>query len=85
MVSNYPQLNLQLKTNQINENSFKLILVDWNNVYRPSTIAKIHVHSKLNRNVTLLRLFPSITVETVSFFLMQRKNLLNKIFFFPLK
>ncbi|XP_075592132.1 L-asparaginase 1 isoform X2 [Dermatophagoides farinae] len=43
--------------------------VDWNNVYRPSTIAKVHVHSKLNRNVTLLRLFPSITVETIRVFL----------------
>ncbi|KAI7690235.1 hypothetical protein SSS_06084 [Sarcoptes scabiei] len=45
--------------------------VDWNNVYRPSTIAKVHVHSKLNRNVTLLRLFPSITVETIRVFLQE--------------
>lgn len=43
--------------------------VDWNNVYRPSTIAKVHVHETLSRNVTLLRLFPSITVETIRVFL----------------
>lgn len=53
-----PLVNIGIKIN-----------VDWNNVYRVSTIAKVNVHSKLNRNVTLLRIFPSITVETIRAFL----------------
>ncbi|CAG2169507.1 unnamed protein product, partial [Oppiella nova] len=46
------------------------INVDWNNVFRWPTIAKFCVHSVLSRNVGLLRLFPSISVETVRAFLM---------------
>ncbi|XP_054721338.1 L-asparaginase 1-like [Uloborus diversus] len=45
------------------------IHVEWRNVYRPSSIEKFNVHSLLNRNVGLLRLFPSITVEVVRAFL----------------
>ncbi len=53
-----PLVNIGIKIN-----------VDWSNVFRPSAIAKIHVHSKLNRNVTLLRIFPSISCETIRAFL----------------
>lgn len=53
-----PLINIGIKIN-----------VDWNNVYRPSAIAKFQVHSKLNRNVTLLRIFPSISCETIRAFL----------------
>lgn len=40
--------------------------VEWKNVFKPSSIEKFNVHGKLNHNVGLLRLFPSITVEVVS-------------------
>lgn len=40
--------------------------VDWKAVVMPSTIDKFRVHATLSRNVGLLRLFPSITVEVVS-------------------
>ncbi|CAN8000156.1 unnamed protein product, partial [Ixodes hexagonus] len=45
------------------------IEVNWNSVFRQSSMEKCRVHSKLNRNVGLLRLFPSITVEVVRAFL----------------
>ena len=35
--------------------------VDHKAIHRPQRIAKFKVHSKLNRNVVMLRLFPSIT------------------------
>ncbi|KAG8201278.1 hypothetical protein JTE90_016763 [Oedothorax gibbosus] len=45
------------------------IHVEWRNIFRPSSIEKFSVHSSLNHNVGLLRLFPSITVEVVRAFL----------------
>ncbi|XP_042906093.1 L-asparaginase isoform X2 [Parasteatoda tepidariorum] len=45
------------------------IHVEWRNIFRPSSIEKFSVHNVLNRNVGLLRLFPSITVEVVRAFL----------------
>ncbi|GFR33184.1 l-asparaginase [Trichonephila clavata] len=45
------------------------IHIEWRNVFRPSSIEKFNVHSSLNHNVGLLRLFPSITVEVVRAFL----------------
>lgn len=45
------------------------IEVNWKLVFRQTTMEKCRVHSKLNRNVGLLRLFPSITVEVVRAFL----------------
>ena len=39
--------------------------VDYRSVFRPVTIDRFRVHSMLNRNVCLLRLFPSITIQTV--------------------
>ena len=39
--------------------------MEWNNVFRSQRIAKFCVHPLLSRNVSLLRLFPSITVENV--------------------
>lgn len=39
--------------------------VDYRSVFRPVTIDRFRVHSILNRNVCLLRLFPSITIQTV--------------------
>lgn len=43
------------------------INVDWKAVVVPASIDKFRVHSMLSRNVGLLRLFPSITVEVVSY------------------
>jgi hypothetical protein len=40
-------------------------LVEYRSVFRPVTIDRFLVHSVLNRNVCLLRLFPSITIQTV--------------------
>ncbi|XP_015910491.2 L-asparaginase-like [Parasteatoda tepidariorum] len=45
------------------------IQVDWKNIFYHSTIEKFKVHHTLNRNVGLLRLFPSITIEVVRAFL----------------
>ncbi|XP_070377619.1 L-asparaginase isoform X2 [Dermacentor albipictus] len=45
------------------------IKVNWRAVFQQNTMEKFRVHSKLNRNVGLLRLFPSITVEVVRAFL----------------
>ncbi|XP_003747533.2 L-asparaginase-like [Galendromus occidentalis] len=45
------------------------INVDWKAVVVPASIDKFRVHSMLSRNVGLLRLFPSITVEVVRAFL----------------
>ncbi|CAG2114109.1 unnamed protein product, partial [Medioppia subpectinata] len=45
------------------------INVDWNSVFRWPTVAKFCVHSILSPNVGLLRLFPSISLETVRAFL----------------
>ncbi len=45
------------------------IEVDHKSIHRPSDIKKFSVHTKLNRNVVLLRLFPSIRVETFKHFL----------------
>lgn len=42
------------------------INVDWKAVVVPASIDKFRVHSTLSRNVGLLRLFPSITVEVVN-------------------
>ncbi|KAK4005066.1 L-asparaginase-like isoform X1 [Daphnia magna] len=39
--------------------------VEYRSVFRPVTIDRFRVHSILNRNVCLLRLFPSITIQTV--------------------
>lgn len=41
-------------------------IVNWDTVWRASTITKFQVSTKLNRNVGLLRLFPGITAATVS-------------------
>ncbi|XP_066993710.2 L-asparaginase 1 [Anabrus simplex] len=43
--------------------------VDYKSIFRQCDIAKFTVHSKLDRNVGLLRLFPSITTDTVRAFL----------------
>ena len=45
------------------------ISVDFRAIFRPKTIERFTVHTKLNPNVVLLRLFPSIMVETVAHFL----------------
>jgi len=42
-----------------------LFLVDTRSIFRPLAIDRFRVHSILNRNVCLLRLFPSITIQTV--------------------
>ena len=39
--------------------------MDYRSVFRPVSIDRFRVHSILNRNVCLLRLFPSITIQTV--------------------
>ena len=45
------------------------IEVDNKAIHRPTAIEKFHAHTKLNPNVVLLRLFPSIRTETVAHFL----------------
>ncbi|XP_048456058.1 60 kDa lysophospholipase [Rhincodon typus] len=45
------------------------IKVNWDTVWRPNTTKKFMVHTNMNRNVGLLRLFPGITVATVKTFL----------------
>lgn len=45
------------------------IKVNWKTVFQQNTMEKCRVHATLNRNVGLLRLFPSITVEVVRAFL----------------
>ncbi len=45
------------------------IEVDFKAIHRPTAIEKFHAHTKLNPNVVLLRLFPSIRTETVAHFL----------------
>ena len=42
-----------------------VVAVDYRSVFKPVTIDRFRVHSILNRNVCLLRLFPSITIQTV--------------------
>ena len=43
--------------------------VDHRAIFRPGSIQKFRVHKILNRNVVLLRLFPSIRSDTVAHFL----------------
>ncbi|XP_076235250.1 L-asparaginase isoform X2 [Calliopsis andreniformis] len=45
------------------------IEVDYRAIFRPCTLEKFHVHASLNRNVGLLRIFPSITTDLVKTFL----------------
>ncbi|XP_018300054.1 L-asparaginase 1 [Mycetomoellerius zeteki] len=45
------------------------IEVDYRLIFRPCTMEKFYVHASLNRNVGLLRLFPSITSDLVKVFL----------------
>ena len=43
--------------------------VDYKAIHRPHKIEKFQVHTTLNRNVVMLRMFPSIRSDTVSHFL----------------
>lgn len=45
------------------------IEVDYKAIFRPNTIAKFRAHTRLNRNVVMLRLFPSIQCATVAHFM----------------
>ena len=45
------------------------IVVDYKAIHRPSSIEKFRVHTKLNSNVVLVRLFPSIMTESLAHFL----------------
>jgi len=45
------------------------IEVDHKAVHRPESIQKFSVHTRLNRNVVMLRLFPSIRGETIAHFM----------------
>ncbi|KOC61963.1 L-asparaginase [Habropoda laboriosa] len=45
------------------------IEVDYQAIFRPCNLEKFNVHATLNRNVGLLRIFPSITTELVKTFL----------------
>lgn len=42
--------------------------IDYRLIYRPCSVAKFTVHTNLNENVGLLRIFPSITLPTVKAF-----------------
>lgn len=43
--------------------------MDYRSIFRSCTLEKFHVHASLNRNVGLLRIFPSITTDLVTAFL----------------
>lgn len=43
--------------------------VNWHSIFRPTHIARFSAHKNLKRSVSLLRLFPGITLETVKSFL----------------
>lgn len=43
--------------------------IDYRLIFRPCTVDKFTVHSKLNENVGLLRIFPSISLATIRAFL----------------
>ncbi|XP_033104900.1 L-asparaginase-like [Anneissia japonica] len=45
------------------------VVVDWDSLFRSKSTQKFKVHTNLNCNVGLLRLFPCITVQTVRSFL----------------
>ncbi|XP_033640843.1 L-asparaginase 1-like [Asterias rubens] len=45
------------------------IVVEWGNIFRPNTLESLNVHSSMESQVGLLRLFPGITKETVEAFL----------------
>ena len=45
------------------------MLQDYKAIHRPTAIEKFKAHTKLNSNVVLLRLFPSIRTETLAHFL----------------
>ena len=45
------------------------LLQDYKAIHRPTAIEKFKAHTKLNSNVVLLRLFPSIRTETLAHFL----------------
>ncbi|XP_076751974.1 L-asparaginase 1 [Xylocopa sonorina] len=45
------------------------IEVDYRAIFRPCTLDKFYVHASLNRNVGLLRIFPSITTDLIKAFL----------------
>lgn len=43
--------------------------VDYRAIFRPCNLEKFYVHAALNRNVGLLRIFPSITTDLIKAFL----------------
>ncbi|KAM4663806.1 60 kDa lysophospholipase [Discoglossus pictus] len=45
------------------------VTINWETVWRANTIKKFLVHTDMNRNVGLLRIFPGITAATVKAFL----------------
>jgi lysophospholipase len=45
------------------------IEVDYRSIHRPQSIEKFRAQTKLDRNVVLLRLFPSIAADTIAHFL----------------
>ncbi|XP_054828296.1 60 kDa lysophospholipase-like isoform X2 [Eublepharis macularius] len=45
------------------------IKIDWGIIWRANTTKKFEVHTNMNRNVGLLRIFPGITAATVKAFL----------------
>ena len=47
----------------------RTLFQDYKAIHRPTAIEKFKAHTKLNSNVVLLRLFPSIRTETLAHFL----------------
>lgn len=45
--------------------------IDYRLIFRPCKVAKFDVHSKLNENVGLLRIFPSISIASIRAFLQE--------------
>lgn len=43
--------------------------IDYRSIFRPCKVAKFRVHSQLNENVGILRIFPNIPTQTIKAFL----------------
>jgi lysophospholipase len=54
--------------------------IDYRLIFRPCNVAKFAVHSKLDENVGLLRIFPNITTSTVKAFLSELRGVVLQTF-----
>lgn len=54
--------------------------VDYRLIFRPCNVAKFTVHSELDENVGMLRIFPNIIAATVRAFLSELKGVVLQTF-----